>query len=188
MAEMLIQSETLTAIADKIRVLSGTEDAMGLDDMATHVGEANTDVATEAGLIEQIASALEGKAGGSGDTGSAMQFATGSVFTSSNILDSQQITISGLGFTPKSLIIYIGNINPNSYYMQPNKKQLLSLSTGELFDYNASVINIPTTGLNSVLKANDYYSVQFTQDGFILSFPDTTYTLSSAPYIYYAFG
>lgn len=70
MAEMLIQSETLTAIADKIRVLSGTTGAMGLDTMADHIGEANTDVATEAGLIAQIASALDGKAAG-GDSGSS---------------------------------------------------------------------------------------------------------------------
>jgi hypothetical protein len=65
MAEMLVQSESLTSIADKIRVLSGTESAMGLDDMANHVGEANTDVATEADLIVQIAGALEGKVAGS---------------------------------------------------------------------------------------------------------------------------
>lgn len=70
MAEMLIQSESLTSIADKIRVLSGTTNAMGLDAMANHVGEANTNVNTEAGLIAQIASALEGKAaGGSGGSG-----------------------------------------------------------------------------------------------------------------------
>lgn len=77
MAKMLIQSESLTAIADKIRVLSGTEDAMSLNAMESHVGEANTDVATEADLIEQIASALEGKAGGGiggGDDGENITF------------------------------------------------------------------------------------------------------------------
>lgn len=70
MAEMLIQSESLVAIADKIRVLSGTEEAMGLDAMVTHVGEANTNVDTEAELIAQISSVLEGKAGSGGSGGS----------------------------------------------------------------------------------------------------------------------
>lgn len=64
MAEMLIQSESLVAIADKVRVLSGTEDDMSLDTMKNHVHDANTNIATEADLIAQIASALEGKAGG----------------------------------------------------------------------------------------------------------------------------
>lgn len=54
----------MTALADEIRELSGTSEAMGLDDMATNVGEANTDVSTEADLIAQIATALEGKAAG----------------------------------------------------------------------------------------------------------------------------
>lgn len=69
MAEMLIQSESLTAIADKIRVLSDTEDAMSLDAMESHVDEANTDVVTEADLIAQISVALESKANGSGNGG-----------------------------------------------------------------------------------------------------------------------
>ena len=65
----------MTAIADKIRVLSGTTGAMGLDAMANHVGEANTNVSTEADLIAQISSALEGKAagGGSGSGGGSAE-------------------------------------------------------------------------------------------------------------------
>ena len=54
----------MTALADEIRELSGASEAIGLDAMKTYVNEANTDVATEANLIEQIASALEGKAAG----------------------------------------------------------------------------------------------------------------------------
>ena len=61
MAEMLIQSENLTAIADKIRVLSGTTNAMGLDAMGNYMNEANTNISTEANLIAQISSALESK-------------------------------------------------------------------------------------------------------------------------------
>ena len=68
MAEMLIQSESLTSIADGIRVLSGTEDAMGLDAMATHVNTANSNVSTESDLIAQIQTALQGKASGGGES------------------------------------------------------------------------------------------------------------------------
>lgn len=64
MAEYLIQSETLTSIADKIRVLSGAEGAMTPAQMDGNLGEVNTEVVDQAELIAQIASALEGKAGG----------------------------------------------------------------------------------------------------------------------------
>lgn len=59
----------MTALADEIRELSGTEEAMGLDAMTNYVDEANTDVATEADLIEQISVALESKANGSRNGG-----------------------------------------------------------------------------------------------------------------------
>lgn len=66
MAEMLIQSENLTSIADKIRVLNGTTAVMGLDAMATNVGNANTEVSSQTDLLAQIQSALEGKTAGGG--------------------------------------------------------------------------------------------------------------------------
>ena len=70
MSEMIVQRESLTAIADEIRILSGTEGTMGLDAMKTNVSEANANVDTEADLIAQIGAALEGKAGGSDSGGS----------------------------------------------------------------------------------------------------------------------
>ena len=62
MAEYLIQSENLTAIADEIRVLSGTENTLSPDAMETKLQEANTDVNTESELISQIMTVLNGKA------------------------------------------------------------------------------------------------------------------------------
>lgn len=55
----------MTAIADEIRELSGTTSSLGLDAMATHVGEANDEIGSQTELLAQIVSALEGKAAGS---------------------------------------------------------------------------------------------------------------------------
>ena len=49
----------MTALADEIRELSGTEEAMGLDDMTNHVGDANTEVDSQADLIAQIKSTVD---------------------------------------------------------------------------------------------------------------------------------
>lgn len=65
MAEYLVKDTSLTAIADEIRELSGTTGAMGLDTMATHIGEANTEIDSQVELLAQIVSALDGKAAGS---------------------------------------------------------------------------------------------------------------------------
>lgn len=67
MAEYLIQGETLTAIADEVRELSGTTDAMGVDAMTTHVSDANAEITSQTDLVAQIKTALEGKASDSGD-------------------------------------------------------------------------------------------------------------------------
>lgn len=64
MAEYLIQGETLTSIADKIRILNGVEGALTTAQMDGHLGETNDEVDSQAELIAQIASALEGKASG----------------------------------------------------------------------------------------------------------------------------
>lgn len=57
----------MTAIADEIRTLSGTTEAIGLDTMASHIGEANNEVDSQVELLAQAVAALEGKASGSID-------------------------------------------------------------------------------------------------------------------------
>lgn len=65
MAEYLIQDTTLTGLGDKIRVLTGTEDAMTPAEMQTDLDTFNTDmdavVSEQDDLIAQITAALEGK-------------------------------------------------------------------------------------------------------------------------------
>ena len=57
-------NEKMTAIADEIRELSGTTEAMGLDAMTSNLSNANTEIANQEELLAEIASALEGKAAG----------------------------------------------------------------------------------------------------------------------------
>lgn len=51
----------MTAIADEIRILSGTTGTMGLDAMATNISDVNSEINSQADLIAQIAMVLEGK-------------------------------------------------------------------------------------------------------------------------------
>ena len=66
MAEYIIQGETLTSLADQIRILSGEEGAMTASSMKNNLQDVNSEVGDQADLIAQIVSTLDGKAGGSG--------------------------------------------------------------------------------------------------------------------------
>lgn len=68
MAEYLIKGESLVAIADEVRELSGKTEEMGIDAMTTNLGETNNEVDVQASLIAQISTILEGKASGSEDS------------------------------------------------------------------------------------------------------------------------
>jgi hypothetical protein len=56
----------MTALADEIRELSGTTTKKSIDTMTSDINTANTEITEQSELIEQIVTALEGKAGGSG--------------------------------------------------------------------------------------------------------------------------
>ena len=64
---MAIVNEKMTAIADKVRTLSGLEDSMSLDDMSNNLNDTCTEVDTQADLIAQITAALENKTSGGSD-------------------------------------------------------------------------------------------------------------------------
>lgn len=59
-------NEKMTALADEVRVLSGTTTTKSIDAMTTDVNAANTEITEQADLIAQITTALEGKASNSG--------------------------------------------------------------------------------------------------------------------------
>lgn len=59
----------LTEIADEVRTLANTSVKMTIDEVASNIAQANADVETQADIIAQIRTALEGKAaGGGGDS------------------------------------------------------------------------------------------------------------------------
>lgn len=150
MAEMLIQSESLTSIADKIRVLSGTENAMGLDAMAEHVGKANDNVATEADLIAQIASTLEGKAAG-GDSGS-----------SGATIETCTVTLAG-SYSNSLLILYTAFIDGvvQAKYATPDMLPLTNVICGSgIFYYQIGFMLSVSCNAGKVVRqggTNLYY-------------------------------
>ena len=85
----------MTAIANEIRDLSGTSEVMGLDSMATHIREANSEVDSQANLITQIKAALDGKVASSGDIGFEDEFVTRTITTYEN---SRVTTIGSSAF------------------------------------------------------------------------------------------
>lgn len=57
-------NEKMTALANEVRELSGTESAKSIDAMTSDIDAANTEINEQTGLIEQIVTALENKAAG----------------------------------------------------------------------------------------------------------------------------
>ena len=55
-------NEKMTALADGIRELSGSDTAKGLDDMTTDVNAANAEIAEQTELISQITTLVATKA------------------------------------------------------------------------------------------------------------------------------
>lgn len=64
MAEYLVQDTSLTSIADAIRDIDGSTDKVTPSGMVTALEGVNTEVVTQADLISQIATVLEGKSAG----------------------------------------------------------------------------------------------------------------------------
>lgn len=66
---MATAKEKLTALADEVREISGSEGLLSLDAMAAHLTDANSEVSSQKALIQSIKAALDGKALEGGGTG-----------------------------------------------------------------------------------------------------------------------
>lgn len=133
MDEYIVKGESLTAIADKIRVLSGVSGGMGLDDMANEVGNANDDVDTEASLIAQIATALEGKSAGGGNSATTAsvtvyaQNGTRFIYIGENGLSNiENVTKTVQMVVPSICLVQNGNMFSDLPFTNKNTEQLFN--------------------------------------------------------------
>lgn len=86
MAKYIIQGETLKAIADEVRDLVDITDEINPNEMIANMEQANADVAAQTEIIEQIRTALDGKAGSNAAE-------IGALIDQSGVLDSTEGTI-----------------------------------------------------------------------------------------------
>ena len=143
MAEYLIQSESLTNIADKVRVLSGTEDTMSLNAMENYVDDANADINTESELISQIMIMLEEKTN--------IPIPEVTIGTATKKLSSNGTTISFTGLTEE----------PKLFAICPTENISLSSTryvTGVTYD---GTITYGTYGYRSSSSGTSYYSASY---------------------------
>lgn len=154
----------MTAIADEIRELSGSTGTMGLDAMAIKLDDANDEVASQAGLIEQIVSALDGKAGGeqatpviSVNSTNGLITATAGTKTSTHQLAFQAaktITPSTASQTAVAANTYTGGAItvaaiPSTYIQPTGTKTVTTNGTHDVKDYASVNVSVASSGGNT---------------------------------------
>ena len=95
--------DKLTSIAGKIRTLLGLSDNMSLVAMSDNLGEAINECDTQAELIQQIKTALSGKAAGGGSYGGTSGIYMAKITPAENVTGNFSIT-HNLGTTD---ILYV---------------------------------------------------------------------------------
>lgn len=112
----------MTAIADKIRELLGYSGRMNLDAMASNLDDAVNECDTQADLIAQIKTALDGKAGGGGtvlptltNPGTAIDLAEGKQLIDEN----GQIVVGTVKTVQGSYFAEYSEIMENDEYISP---------------------------------------------------------------------
>jgi hypothetical protein len=85
----IVQKKSLDAVANEVKILSEVSEGMTINQITSNIAQANADVEAQASLIEQIKTALDGKAAGSG---SEIIAQIAALIDQSGVLDSTEGT------------------------------------------------------------------------------------------------
>lgn len=153
MSEYLIKGETLTAIADPTRSLSGSTAQLTPAQIASLLSDANSEVDSQTSLIEQINSVINGKVGSGGG---AVETCTVTYFDGGcAVLGIYMSYVDGV-YTPM-VVWYPGREEPGGTFTNVVKNSIFALYIG---DYSMT----ETDGAELVIQEDDTFLAYHIQD------------------------
>ena len=201
MTKVLVTDTNLTNIANAIREKNGEttsykvdEMANAIDNISTSGGTAedlsselsaqNTLITTQETTIDNIISALEGKASGGGGE---LQYVTGTKNLNYTESDSGDVVIevNDLTFTPKYILVTRQSSSANVGLWASTNEYIFIAASGGLFNQDVIVTKISDTTV--VQYGTNKVTVNITNTGFnVVS--NNTVVFSAANYDYIAIG
>lgn len=125
---VILKVEKVSNVANEIRTMNGSVELLSLEEMTTELSAVNSEIDTQASLIEQITSTLEGKLAGNSENNNTITanitfnggviyyLATNKTFQSLNTNSSNVEILNGILYTsPTVSIQYTGEYKYSNY-------------------------------------------------------------------------
>ena len=125
----------MTTLADEVRELSGTTTTKSIDTMTSDINEANTEISSQMNLINQIATALEGKASG-GEINLQNKTVTPT--------ESSQSIKADSGYDALDTVTV--NAIPSNYIIPSGTKTITTNGTHDVKNYASATVNVADSG------------------------------------------